>query len=182
MLQAQKMCEKHPLHYLVCHQFLLPHLDKIKWSFIRLFGQSSQVCLAYKKLNKSTMNNIHLEVFMDVRWSHLFMSVFHKAILLKAIDQRDLFYQEFSMCQHNKKHKLHAIQHLVYHQMNHQNFYILKHIMLPYFDQFYQVHLKERDKKLHNKKILYQLLPIYRQKMNHLIVVILIRIELSFLH
>jgi len=182
MLQAQKMCEKHPLRYLVCRQFLLPHLDKIKWSFIRLFGQSSQVCLAYKKLNKSTMNSIHLEVFMDAHWSHLFMSVFHKAILLKVIDQKDSFYQEFSMCQHSKKHKLHGIQHLVYHQMNHQNFYILEHTMLPCFDRFYQVHLKERDKKLHNKKILYQLLPIYHRKMNHFVVEVLKRIELFFLH
>lgn len=177
MLQAQKMYEKHPLHYLVCRQFLLPHLDRIKWSSTRLFGQSSQVCLTYRKLNKSTMNNIHLEVFMDVHWSHLFMSVFRKAILLKVIDQKDLFYQEFSECQHSKKHTQHEIQHLVYHQMNHQNFYILKHTMLPCFDRSYRVHLKERDKKLHSKKILYQLLPIYHQRMNHLAVEVLKRIE-----
>lgn len=54
--------------------------------------------------------------------------------------------------------------------------------MLPYFDQFYRVHLKEQDRKLHNKKILYQLLPIYHQKMIHYFVEVLIRIELFFLH
>lgn len=60
--------------------------------------------------------------------------------------------------------------------MIHQSFYISKHIMQLYFDRFYQVHLEEQDKKLHNMKILYQLLPIYLQKMIRWIVVVLIRI------
>ena len=54
--------------------------------------------------------------------------------------------------------------------------------MLPCFDQSYRVHLIKQDKKLHNKKILYQPLPICHQKMNHLVVEVLIRIEQSFLH
>lgn len=125
-------------------------------------------------LSKSTKNSIRRVISQDDHWNHLFMFVFSKAIWLKVIDQKDQFSLKFLMYQHNRIRKLHEIQHRVYLQKIHQNFYIWEQIKLLYFDWFYQAHSEERDKKLHNMKILYQLNPIYHQRKTHFPVEVLL--------
>lgn len=142
-----------------------------------LFGQSNQVYLTCRRLNKSTMNNRHREVFMDGHWNHLFLSVFRITIWREVIDQISLSFQGFLKFQHSKKHKLHVIKRREYHQMIHQSFCISIHIMLLYFDQFYPRHLIRLNMKLHNTRILYQLHPICLQRMIRFVVEVLIRTQ-----
>ncbi len=141
------------------------------------FDQSSQAYSTYRKWNKSTTNNKHQAVFMAFHWNLLFMFVFSRAICKVVIDQKDEFCWEFSKFQHNRKHMQHETQHQEYLQKIHQSFYIWEHIRLLCFGWSYQVHWEEQDKKLHNKRILYQLHPIYPQKMIHFIVEDLQHIE-----
>jgi hypothetical protein len=78
----------------------------------------------------------------------------------------------FLMFQHNKKRMLHEIMRQEFLRKNHQNFCNLRHNWLLWLNLFYQEHSIKLDKRLHNKKIEYQLIPIYLRKKNHPFVVI----------
>ncbi len=128
------------------------------------------------------MNNKHPAVSRAFHWNLPFMFVFSRAICKEVIDQKDEFFQGFSKFQHNRKHRQHETQHQEYLRKIHQSFYIWEYIRLLYSGWSYLEHWEEQGKKLHNKRILYRLHPIYRQRMIHFIVEGLPHIEWLFTH
>lgn len=136
--------------------------DNSKYIIIIFFDQSNLIFKSYKVQNKSTKSSKHQAASKACHWILPLMSAFHITILLIVIDCTHVNIWLFLKCLHNKKHKLHEIMHLGCHQKIHQSLYIVVHIMLPWGHLFYLMNSVNLNKILHNMKILYQLLPIYR--------------------
>lgn len=161
MLLVQKMCGIHLECFQVCQICLLQNLGNLRYILLIFFDLSNFTFRSCIELNRSTKNNIHLAISQVSHWIHLLKFVSSKAILLIFLYHKSYHVLLFSMLLSNKKHRQHVTLHRVFLQKSHQSFCIGANSLLLVRYLFCLMILIDPSKRHHNKKILYQLIPIY---------------------